>query len=85
MRKTVEVVFHVEVDMDESKFTPAFMSEYRELISEVIDTLDEHAKHIAQMAARGVLSENFTEGYGPLREMGIKARAMIIEEPRIVE
>lgn len=85
MKKTVEVVFHVDVEMDEQKFTPAFMAEFSEAISADIDSIDEHAKHIAQMAARGVLSDKFTEGYGPLTDMGISARVMMIEEPRIVE
>lgn len=85
MKKTVEVVFHVDVEMDEEKFTPEFMAEFSEAISADIDSLDEHAKHLAQMAARGVLSEKFTEGYGPLSGMGISTRVMMLEEPRVVE
>lgn len=82
--KTVEVTFHVEVEMDESRFTPEFMADFNETIFPC-DSLDEHACHLAQMAVRGVLSDKFTEGYGRLADMGIKTTVMMLLEPRVLE
>jgi len=70
-KRIVEVTFNVEVEMDDSKFTPEFMEEFRETFFR-FETLDEHAEHLAWLAVRERLDENFTEGYGPLNDMGIK-------------
>lgn len=70
-KRTVEVTFFVEVEMDDSKFTPEFMSEFQQTMFNY-DTLDEHAEYLAWLAVRGLLDEDFTEGYGPLKDMGIK-------------
>ncbi|WP_457798122.1 hypothetical protein [Methylocystis sp. S23] len=84
MKRTVEVVFVVDVEMDEAKFTPEFMAEFYKHFFH-IDTLDEHAGHIAQLAVREVLDERFTEGYGPLKDMGIEAKVHMFDKPRIIE
>ncbi len=67
----------VEVTLDADTFDEAFMSEFRESFFN-FDTLEEHAEHIAQMQARGVIdveiTPEFIEGYGPSQDMGIKAR-----------
>lgn len=72
MKKTVEVTFNVRVAIDETKFTPEFMQDFREFFYG-FNTLDEHIKHIAGLKAEGALIEDFTEGYGKLSDMGIKA------------
>ncbi len=70
----------IEVELDETKFTPAFMEEYREFFYPFY-SLQDHAEHIAQMQARGVIDlegyvspHAFVEGYGLVEEMGIKVR-----------
>lgn len=74
----VEVRQLVRVTLDPSKFTPEFMSDFRESFFP-FDTIEEHAEHIAQLAAREVYSFNpylpneFAEGYGMIGEMGISA------------
>jgi hypothetical protein len=79
---TVEVRQIVTVDLDENKFDEAFMQEFRESFYN-FDKLSEHAEHIAQMEARGLIDatfgDGFIEGYGPASEMGIKARVGDIE------
>jgi hypothetical protein len=71
MLREVEVVQVVRVTMDEAKFTPEFMEEFRRYFYD-FTTLDDHAAHIAQLAARGLIDTPcFIEGYGPSEEMGI--------------
>lgn len=70
---TIDVTQTVRVELDESKFDEAFMAEFRESFYPFFD-LQEHAEHIAQLEARGVIClPEFIEGYGPSDEMGIKA------------
>ncbi len=73
MKRTVSVEMIVEVEVDETKFTPEFMAEFRKSFFD-FDTVEEHIEHLAQLEAREVLSTEFTEGYGPLADFGIKAR-----------
>lgn len=70
---TVDVTQTVTVTLDETKFDDAFMQEFRSHFYS-FDTLDEHAEHLAQLEARGLVGDYkpFVEGYGPLGEMGIK-------------
>lgn len=77
MKKTIDVIFAVEVEVDETKFTPEFMEAFSRYFCE-FDTIDEHIEHIAQLAARDMLNKSFTEGYGPLRDMGISAEVLDI-------
>lgn len=72
MKFTVAVTQIVEVELDETKFDEAFMAEFRESFYPFWE-IEDHAEHIAQLEARGLLSEEFTEGYGPLKDMGIVA------------
>jgi hypothetical protein len=59
---------------DESKFTPEWMEDFRKSFYQ-IDTIQDHAEHLAQLYARGIIpwfdSNPFVEGYGRLAEMGI--------------
>lgn len=81
---TVEVTTRVEVTLDVSKFDEAFMEEFRGSFYS-FDTIEEHAEHIGQLEARGLIDttwerNDFIEGYGPAHEMGIKARALETEQ-----
>lgn len=79
MKRTVEVVITVEVETDDSKFTKEWMDEWRGHFYD-FHTVGDHAMHIAQLEARGLLYPEFTEGYGPLADMGIKVRIIDQEE-----
>ncbi len=72
MRKIVEVTQTIEVEVDEKKFTPNFMSDFKKHFYD-FDSVDDHIKHIAQMEARGLIQreDQFVEGYGNLDDMGI--------------
>lgn len=82
---TVEVTQVVTVELDETKFDEAFMQEFREGFYR-FHTLDQHAEHIAQLEARGMIDDwkPFIEGYGPAEDMGIKATA-VVESIEIVK
>lgn len=74
---TVEVTQAVVVDVDESKFTEEFMQAFREGFYD-FDDIEDHVQHLAQMEARGLIGyDRFVEGYGDIREMGVK---MFIED-----
>lgn len=72
MRKIVEVTQTIEVEIDEKKFTPEFMQDFRKHFYD-FNSVDDHIKHIAQMEARGLIQSEdaFVEGYGNLDAMGI--------------
>lgn len=72
--RTVRVEQIVEVSIDDTKFTPDFMAEFRRTMYP-FDSVDRHIEHLAQLYARGVADEfSFIEGYGPASELGIKFR-----------
>ncbi|WP_068091040.1 hypothetical protein [Novosphingobium rosa] len=70
----IDVTQTIKVSLDPAKFTDAFMEQFRASFFPFF-TLADHAHHIAQMQARGVIdltsSPEFVEGYGPSAEMGI--------------
>ena len=70
---TVEVTQTITVTLDETKFTPEFMAEYRESFYDY-NTIEDHAKHLAFLEASGMVSHGsaFIEGYGSMSNMGIK-------------
>ncbi|MBY8333154.1 hypothetical protein [Qipengyuania pacifica] len=77
---TVEVTQTIEVELDPAKFDDTFMEEFRASFFPFY-TLEQHAEHIAQLQARGIIDLDgflsdleFVEGYGPVRKMGLKAR-----------
>ena len=78
----VEVSQTIEVELDGSKFNEAFLAEFRESFYPFM-TMQDHAEHIAQLQARGVIdcerTPDFIEGYGPSNEMGIKAAVVETE------
>jgi len=73
MKRTVEVTTFVEVEIDESQFTPEFMEAFRASFFP-FHTLEDHIEHLAQLQARGAIGwiDSFVEGYGRLDKMGIK-------------
>ncbi len=79
MKKTfrVDVTQQYLVTLDDEKFDDKFMEEFRASFYDY-DTLEEHAEHIAQLQARGVIdieySPEFIEGYADSREMGIELK-----------
>lgn len=67
----VEVRQTIEVTIDETKFTPQFMADFRGSFF-AFYSLKDHVEHLAQLAAREVVHDgSFIEGYGPAKEMGI--------------
>lgn len=68
-RYRAKVIMDVEIEIDETKFDEAFMSEFRQSFFSFYDITD-HVEHLAQLEARGLL-DVFTEGYGPIKDMGI--------------
>jgi hypothetical protein len=83
MKFTVEVTQIVTVTLDETKFTSEFMDEFRQSFFQ-FDTLEEHAEHLAQLAARGIAEPSkhcgeFIEGYGPSVDMGITTNVDLLE------
>ena len=74
LTKQVSVTQAVKVSVDESKFTPEFMAEFRQSFYN-FDTVDDHIEHLGQLFARGLvggyLPDEFIEGYGPAEAMGI--------------
>lgn len=80
----IEVRQTVKVTLDESKFTPEFMQEFRASFF-LFETVEEHAEHVAQLAARGIHDfskyrrDEFVEGYGPIGEFGIIAEVIEME------
>lgn len=74
----VDVTQTVEVELDEAKFDETFMEEFRASFYQ-FDDIQEHAEHIGQLTARGIIeigdySPEFIEGYGLSGVMGIKAK-----------
>lgn len=86
MKKTIEVRLVVEVEMDETKFDAKFLQEFRDGFYP-FHSLEDHACHIAQLYARGLYGggDEFIEGYGPAKDMGIKAKGIDQDEEVVDE
>ena len=78
------VTQRVAVTLDASKFDEAFLQEFREGFYPFV-TVERHAEHIAQLAARQVYDlsprfpREFVEGYGEIGPMGISANVLDCE------
>lgn len=70
MEKYVTVTSTVRVSVDESKFTPQFLKEFRECFCN-LQTIDEHIQRLAKLKVRGDCDQDFVEGYGSQKDMGI--------------
>ena len=75
----VDVIHSVEVVIDDEFINDEFIEEYRKHFSD-LDSIEEHAEHIAQMKTRQTFSyvrtnqsyipKEFYEGYGILSDIG---------------
>ncbi|CDO35794.1 hypothetical protein [Novosphingobium sp. KN65.2] len=76
----IEIVQVVTVKLDETKFDETFMSEFRDSFFQ-FDSIEEHAEHIAQLEARGLIADYkpFIEGYGPAEDMGITTKVETVD------
>lgn len=75
----IEVTHHVAVEIDDSIIDEKFMSDFREYMYD-FEELEDHAKHIAQMEARGLIGfDNFVEGYGDIRQRKISVKTGCVE------
>ena len=70
MKRRVHVTFVVDVTIDETKFTPEFMTEFRGYMYNVT-SIEHHLEHLAQLHAREI-DTGFIEGYGLAKDFGIK-------------
>ena len=76
----VEVTHYVEVELDDEKLDDEFNKNFSRYFFEV-ETLEEHAKHLAQMEARGLIGfDNFVEGYGDISALNCKVKITDQEE-----
>ncbi|AXQ69957.1 tape measure protein [Caulobacter phage CcrSC] len=69
----------VLVTVDPAKFTPEFMEEFREHFFDY-DTIEEHIEHLGSLYGRGVIEgfpNEFIEGYGVAKEMGIAFKTLV--------
>ena len=72
MKRTVKTTLFADVTVDETKFTPEFMAEFRKTFYD-FKTMDDHIQHLGQLFSRGLCDDfSFIEGYGPAKDMGIK-------------
>lgn len=80
----------VEVEIDEDEFDEKFMEEFRSYMYD-FDTIEDHVRHLAQLAARESAS-GFVEGYGHINgsksegepTMNIKTRVMDVETDCVI-
>lgn len=82
MKREVTITIGVEVEIDEAKFTPEFMQEFRRSLYN-FRCIEDHVEHLGQLAARGILPLDFIEGYGAPADFGIKTKVVFVE-PEIV-
>lgn len=77
MKVTVEQ--DLEITVDESRFTPEFLQGFKESFYPC-ETIEDHVEFIAESFAQGVVRSDadFLEGYGVLRDFGIRVKR---EEP----
>jgi len=80
----VEVVFTVKVTIDDEKINGDFIEKFKEDFYQ-FDRLKDHAGHLAQMEARGLIGiSNFVEGYGDLKE-DVNCRVEVIGQAEYVK
>lgn len=78
MEKYVKVISTVKVIVDETKFTPQFLKEFRECFCD-LQTIDEHIQRLAKLKVGGHCDQDFVEGYGSQEDMGISLEIEDIE------
>lgn len=69
--KRFNVIQEIEVTIDETKIDDDFITEYVEYFSPYYE-LEDHMKHLAFLFAEGIVdNDEFIEGYGETKDMGI--------------
>ena len=71
----------VSVEVDESKFTPEFLTQFREHFFD-LGTVEDHRQYLAELYATGKIGgryHEFVEGYGRLGDMGILVNQVSLE------
>lgn len=80
----VQVTQQVRVAVDDAKFTPEFMAEFRDVFYPFY-TVEDHIRHLGQLYVRGMAHNGaFIEGYGNTAEMGIRFEETGVLEMDIV-
>lgn len=80
--KTIIVTKEVQVTIDETKFDAEFCRQFDESIFFVGDDLDEHMQNLAEKYVNGDAQgwdDDFLEGYGLLKDMGVKFEEIITD------
>lgn len=80
-KRIVRVTQLIEVATDDAAFDADFFAEFNGSIFQT-DTVDDHAEHLAQLFARGIIdgtADEFIEGYGPAKDMGIEFRRVDLD------
>lgn len=92
MKKTfvVDVTQRITVTLETEKFTHDLMKDFNEVISDYgteEDAYEQHAKHIAYLAANGedFFATDFVEGYGWVNEAGITVTKVRDFDTEVVE
>lgn len=69
------IIHYVDIDVDESKFTPEFLKSFSECFYD-FETIEDHKRHLARLFVNGIIHENstFIEGYGDPSDFGIKLK-----------
>jgi len=76
----VTVTQVVLVELDDAKLNQEFNKAFSGVFFHV-DSLEDHAKHLAQMEARGLIGfDHFVEGYGDLRKLNCRVGVCSQEE-----
>lgn len=79
IKRDVVVIHQIVVEIDETKFTPEFLAEFRASMYPFFD-VDDHIEHLAQLHARGIADNgDFVEGYGKLDDFGVKFSVVFVE------
>lgn len=69
----------VQVTIDETKFDAEFFRQFDESMFYVGEDLDEHMQNLAEKYVNGDAQgweDDFLEGYGPLKDMGVKFKEL---------
>lgn len=83
--REVEVTQIVRVTIDETKFTPEVLEDFRRLIDRSYDTLEDHIRYLAWLhSCRSIDETSFIEGYGRAKDFGITFD-VVHEEDRLLE
>ncbi len=80
----IEVAQKVIIKLDTDKFTPEFMEEFSDNFYAMY-SIEDHVEHLAQLEARGILNDDFIEGYGPPQDMGISVVDTTVTEMQIID